>query len=195
MLREHIVPQSEVIRAVLLEDSPCCGVPHLIGAGVVLAHCSVRPGAGLVHRHGHRRGGACSSRVDQCDAIGNGYPTQLEGAAFCRTGRCGLRPECLGFLEPVGDFEHRLDLPESSHQFVQVADPELVVCTRARTAATAVKILCCSGVVRAEQTRAATFCMVRCVAARIAVVVQAQRKAVLINSAALCSCSAAVPSR
>ena len=29
MLRECILPQSEVIRAILLEDSPyCCGVPH-----------------------------------------------------------------------------------------------------------------------------------------------------------------------
>ena len=32
MLRERILPQSEVIRAILLEDSPCCGV-HL-AAGV-----------------------------------------------------------------------------------------------------------------------------------------------------------------
>ena len=29
MLSERVVPQSEVIRAILLEDSPCCGVPHL----------------------------------------------------------------------------------------------------------------------------------------------------------------------
>ena len=29
MLRERILPQSEVIRAIVLEDSPCCGVPHL----------------------------------------------------------------------------------------------------------------------------------------------------------------------
>ena len=28
MLREHIVPQSEVIRAISLEDSQCCEVPH-----------------------------------------------------------------------------------------------------------------------------------------------------------------------
>ena len=28
MPREQIIPQSEVIRAILLEDSPCCGVPH-----------------------------------------------------------------------------------------------------------------------------------------------------------------------
>ena len=27
MLREHIIPQSEVIRAMFLEHSPCCGVP------------------------------------------------------------------------------------------------------------------------------------------------------------------------
>ena len=32
MLRERVVPQSEVIRAILLEDSPCCGVPHLAGS-------------------------------------------------------------------------------------------------------------------------------------------------------------------
>ena len=25
---EHTVPQSEVIRAILLEDGPCCGIPH-----------------------------------------------------------------------------------------------------------------------------------------------------------------------
>ena len=29
MLRERIVPQSEVISAILLEDSAYCGVPHL----------------------------------------------------------------------------------------------------------------------------------------------------------------------
>ena len=28
MLRDRILPQSEVIRAILLEDSPFCGVPH-----------------------------------------------------------------------------------------------------------------------------------------------------------------------
>ena len=28
VLREHIAPQSEVIRAIFLEDSPCCGGPH-----------------------------------------------------------------------------------------------------------------------------------------------------------------------
>ena len=27
MLEERVVPQSEVIRAILLEDSPCCGSP------------------------------------------------------------------------------------------------------------------------------------------------------------------------
>ena len=32
MLGEHIVPQSEVIRAILLEDSPCCGVHTWDGA-------------------------------------------------------------------------------------------------------------------------------------------------------------------
>ena len=30
MLRDLILPQSEVIRAILLEYSLCCGVPHLI---------------------------------------------------------------------------------------------------------------------------------------------------------------------
>ena len=29
MLRGCILPQSEVIRAILLECSPCCGCPHL----------------------------------------------------------------------------------------------------------------------------------------------------------------------
>ena len=29
MLRERILPQSELIRAIILEGSPCCGVPHL----------------------------------------------------------------------------------------------------------------------------------------------------------------------
>ena len=29
MLGEHLLPQSEVTRAIVLEDSPCCGVPHL----------------------------------------------------------------------------------------------------------------------------------------------------------------------
>ena len=29
MLGEHIAPQPEVIKTILLEDSPCCGVPHL----------------------------------------------------------------------------------------------------------------------------------------------------------------------
>ena len=30
MLRDRILPQTEVMyRAILLEDSPCCGVPHL----------------------------------------------------------------------------------------------------------------------------------------------------------------------
>ena len=28
MLRQLITPQSEAIRAIFLEDSPCCGVPH-----------------------------------------------------------------------------------------------------------------------------------------------------------------------
>ena len=28
MLSDRILPQSEVIAAILLEDSPCCGVPH-----------------------------------------------------------------------------------------------------------------------------------------------------------------------
>ena len=28
MLGEHIVPESEVIRAVVSEDSSCCGAPH-----------------------------------------------------------------------------------------------------------------------------------------------------------------------
>ena len=31
-MREQIVPQSEVIRAIVLEDSPCCEDPHLIFA-------------------------------------------------------------------------------------------------------------------------------------------------------------------
>ena len=30
MLRERIGPQFEVTRAIVLEDSPCCGVPHLL---------------------------------------------------------------------------------------------------------------------------------------------------------------------
>ena len=29
MLGEDIAPQAGVIRAILLEDSPCCGIPHL----------------------------------------------------------------------------------------------------------------------------------------------------------------------
>ena len=33
MLRERIGPQSEVTRAIILEDSPCCGVPHLPASG------------------------------------------------------------------------------------------------------------------------------------------------------------------
>ena len=28
MRRERVAPQPEVIGAILLEDSPCCGVPH-----------------------------------------------------------------------------------------------------------------------------------------------------------------------
>ena len=31
VLRERTAPQSEVTRAMLLEDSPCCGVPHQRG--------------------------------------------------------------------------------------------------------------------------------------------------------------------
>ena len=30
MLRERIVPAYEVIRPMILEDSPCCGVSHLV---------------------------------------------------------------------------------------------------------------------------------------------------------------------
>ena len=32
MPRDRVVPQSEVIRDILLEDSPCCGVPHPVVA-------------------------------------------------------------------------------------------------------------------------------------------------------------------
>ena len=28
MLMKHVAPQSEVIRVIVLEDSPCCEVPH-----------------------------------------------------------------------------------------------------------------------------------------------------------------------
>ena len=31
---EHVVPRSEVIRAILLEESPCCGVPAPIAVAV-----------------------------------------------------------------------------------------------------------------------------------------------------------------
>ena len=30
MLGERVLSHSEVIRAILLEDSPCCGVPHRV---------------------------------------------------------------------------------------------------------------------------------------------------------------------
>ena len=33
MLRKRIAPQSEVIRAIALEDSPCCGAPHRVAFG------------------------------------------------------------------------------------------------------------------------------------------------------------------
>ena len=32
MLGDRILSQSEVIRAILLEDGPFCGVPHLVGS-------------------------------------------------------------------------------------------------------------------------------------------------------------------
>ena len=32
MFGDHILTQSEVIRAILLEDNPCCGVPHVTKA-------------------------------------------------------------------------------------------------------------------------------------------------------------------
>ena len=48
MLGKHIVPQSEVIRAILLEDSPCCGgsrtgastaaIDLAVGEAVILLH-------------------------------------------------------------------------------------------------------------------------------------------------------------
>ena len=28
MLRERVAPHSEVIRTIVLADSPCCGIPH-----------------------------------------------------------------------------------------------------------------------------------------------------------------------
>ena len=34
VLRERVAPQSEVIRAILSEDSPRCGGPHQVGAGL-----------------------------------------------------------------------------------------------------------------------------------------------------------------
>ena len=48
MLGERIVPQSEVIRAVLLEDSPCCGVPHLALRRRVRSHVRDPPHGGAV---------------------------------------------------------------------------------------------------------------------------------------------------
>ena len=41
MLRERVAPQSEVIRAIVLEDSPCCEVPL----------CSALPRLWLTVRH------------------------------------------------------------------------------------------------------------------------------------------------
>ena len=71
MLGEHIVPQSEVIRAILLEDSPCCGVPT--------------PGAARRH----------------CCRLRRGFPTGFQTVAPClrtsRESRChrGCHRGCL----------------------------------------------------------------------------------------------------
>ena len=42
---ERVVTQSEVVRAMLLEDSPCCGVPHLgqVADRVIWVHQVGRP--------------------------------------------------------------------------------------------------------------------------------------------------------
>ena len=36
MLRERVAPQSEVIRVIVLEDSPCCAGPHRLAALVAV---------------------------------------------------------------------------------------------------------------------------------------------------------------
>ena len=54
MLRESVVPQSEVIRATISGDSPCCGVPHRTGYIEPLVDQRVQPGqvgAGRIPRH------------------------------------------------------------------------------------------------------------------------------------------------
>ena len=51
MLGERIAPQSEGIRAILLEDSPCCGVTH---PRSVRAELMRREGAGRQRRRAAR---------------------------------------------------------------------------------------------------------------------------------------------
>ena len=54
MLGEHISPQSEVIRAILFEDSPCCAVPHLHLLDLLLQLLDPlhrRVGSGVVRPH------------------------------------------------------------------------------------------------------------------------------------------------
>ena len=73
MLRERVAPQSEVIRVIILEDSPCCEVPHRD----VLA----QPRARRRCRHARCslwRGGACRILLA---GGGHGRPRLRDGEA------------------------------------------------------------------------------------------------------------------
>ena len=86
MLKERIAPQSEVIRAILLEDSPCCGGPAPgreqlgpLGQQVGLGLPEARHLQGAhIPRHTPRRSGPChaqgahftSTRGDQGRRVG-----------------------------------------------------------------------------------------------------------------------------
>ena len=70
MLRERTAPRSEVIRAILLADSPCCGVPHLPCRWSAVGRCPGAPRpteccSPAALRGPRRRHGAAVSRRQQ----------------------------------------------------------------------------------------------------------------------------------
>ena len=72
MLRERVAPHSEVIRVIVLEDSPCCEVPHL--------HQQVEPGVDVkdhLHPRTKRRHSAARGRSADSAAT---RPQQAAGA-------------------------------------------------------------------------------------------------------------------
>ena len=59
MPAEHVVPQSEVIRAILLEGSPCCGrwphlCPRLLDMSIRSISCILCHGRAIVCRNTSR---------------------------------------------------------------------------------------------------------------------------------------------